>query len=161
MTGLSEAEAAGKGWANALHPEDCEDVFTHWNQCTQTGQEFLMEHRFQTPDNHVTWVSSSAVAYYDNNNKILGYLGNSYRHYGRKRLLYKNVNRQNYSFKQKRDFSEAVINTAGALVAVLDRQGAIVSFNHTCEKITGYSFAEVKGKRIWDLLILPEEKNSG
>ena len=60
--------------------------------------------------------------------------------------------------KQERDFSQAVINTVGALVAVLDRQGAIVSFNRTCERITGYSFAEVKGKLVWDFLIPPEEK---
>ena len=61
-------------------------------------------------------------------------------------------------FKQERDFADAVINTVGALVAVLDRQGAIVSFNHTCEQITGYSFAEIRGKPIWDFLISTEEK---
>lgn len=60
--------------------------------------------------------------------------------------------------QQERDFSEAVINTVGALVAVLDRQGTIVKFNNTCEKITGYSFAEVKGHKIWDFLILPAER---
>ncbi len=62
--------------------------------------------------------------------------------------------------KQERDFSNAVINTVGALVAVLDRQGAIVSFNRTCEKITGYGFIEVKNKKVWDFLIPPEEKTT-
>lgn len=62
--------------------------------------------------------------------------------------------------KQERDFSEAVINTVGALIAVLDRTGAIVSFNHTCEQVTGYSFVEVKGKQIWDFLMLESEKNT-
>jgi len=62
--------------------------------------------------------------------------------------------------QQERDFSEAVINTVGALVAVLDRQGTIVKFNNTCEQVTGYSFAEVRGEKIWDFLILPEEKSA-
>ena len=62
--------------------------------------------------------------------------------------------------KQERDFSQAVINTVGALVAVLDRQGVIVGFNHTCERVTGYSFAEVKGKPVWDFLIIPEEQTA-
>ena len=62
--------------------------------------------------------------------------------------------------QQERDFSKATIDTVGALVAVLDCQGAIVSFNHTCERITGYSFAEVKGKIIWDFLICPKEKTA-
>ena len=63
----------------------------------------------------------------------------------------------NFNPQQERDFSQAVINTVGALVAVLDRQGAIVSFNRTCERVTGYSFAEVKGRRVWDFLIPLEE----
>ena len=62
--------------------------------------------------------------------------------------------------QQERDFSEAVINTVGALVAVLDRQGAIVSFNRTCERVTGYSFAEAQGKQVWDFLIPGEEKTA-
>ena len=62
--------------------------------------------------------------------------------------------------QQERDFSEAVINTVGALVTVLDRQGAIVSFNRTCEEVTGYSFMEVKGKVVWDFLISADEKTA-
>ncbi|MEL6908899.1 MAG: PAS domain S-box protein [Cyanobacteria bacterium J06598_4] len=60
--------------------------------------------------------------------------------------------------QQERDFSHAVIDTVGALVAVLDRQGEIVSFNHTCERVTGYSLAEVQGKKVWDFLIPPPER---
>ena len=62
--------------------------------------------------------------------------------------------------QQERDFSKAVINTVGALVAILDRQGAIVSFNRTCQRVTGYSFSEVKGKQVWDFLISPEEHDA-
>ena len=62
--------------------------------------------------------------------------------------------------QHERDFSNGVIDTVGALVAVLDKQGKIIRFNRTCEQITGYSFAEVKDKRIWDLLIVPEEQKA-
>ncbi len=62
--------------------------------------------------------------------------------------------------KQQNEFSNAIFNTVGALVAVLDRQGRIVSFNHTCEKVTGYSFAEVKDKKVGDFLVTPEEKTT-
>ncbi|MGL4884407.1 MAG: PAS domain S-box protein, partial [Waterburya sp.] len=63
-------------------------------------------------------------------------------------------------FQPEQNFSQALINTVGALVAVLDRQGAIVSFNHTCEQITGYSFKEIQGQQIWDFLIPAAEKAS-
>jgi len=58
---------------------------------------------------------------------------------------------------KERDFTSAVLSTAGALVIVLDRKGRIVSFNKTCEQVTGYSFDEVKGKLFWDILLIPEE----
>ena len=59
--------------------------------------------------------------------------------------------------KEGRTFISALIDTAGALVVVLDTDGLIVRFNHACEKTTGYTFDEVKGKRFWDFLLVPEE----
>jgi PAS domain S-box-containing protein len=58
---------------------------------------------------------------------------------------------------KERDFISAVLETAGALVVVLDRQAQIVRFNRACEALTGYTFAEVEGRRFWELFLLPEE----
>jgi diguanylate cyclase (GGDEF)-like protein/PAS domain S-box-containing protein len=60
----------------------------------------------------------------------------------------------------ERDFISTLLDTVGALVVVLDRQGRIVRFNRACEKITGYSFEEVKGKAVWGLCIPPEEREA-
>ena len=57
----------------------------------------------------------------------------------------------------ERDLSAAVLDTVGALVVVLDRKGRIVRFNRACERTTGWSFEEVAGKPLFDLLLLPEE----
>jgi PAS domain S-box-containing protein len=40
---------------------------------------------------------------------------------------------------------------------LLDIEGRIIRFNRACERMTGYSFAEVKGKSIWDLFLVPED----
>lgn len=64
------------------------------------------------------------------------------------------------ALRQERNFADAILNVAGALVVVLDRQGRIVRFNQTCEQITGYSFEEVRGKVVWDNLLIPEEQHS-
>ena len=58
---------------------------------------------------------------------------------------------------QQPAFASEVLKTVVALVAVLDRQGRIVSFNRACEEATGYSLAEVKGKYVWDFLLVPDE----
>jgi PAS domain S-box-containing protein len=57
----------------------------------------------------------------------------------------------------ERNFVEAVLQTAGALIAVVDEQGRIVRFNRACEQLTGYSAAQVQGRTVLDLFILPEE----
>jgi len=64
------------------------------------------------------------------------------------------------ALQQERDFISAVMHTLGALVVVLDREGRIIQFNHACETITGFSFAEIKGRLLWDALLLPEELDS-
>jgi len=61
------------------------------------------------------------------------------------------------ALEKERNFVSAVLDTAGALVIVLDRQGRIVRFNRACESITGYTFHDVQGKHLWDLLIAPHE----
>ncbi|MBD2448655.1 response regulator [Nostoc sp. FACHB-152] len=61
------------------------------------------------------------------------------------------------TLNDERNFISAVLDTASALVIVLDSQGKIVRFNQACEQITGYSFNEVRGRYFWNLFLLPEE----
>ncbi len=56
-----------------------------------------------------------------------------------------------------RGLAEIVIETFGALVVVLDREGRIVRWNTACERVTGYTREEMIGRPVWDLL-LPEER---
>jgi PAS domain S-box-containing protein len=57
----------------------------------------------------------------------------------------------------ERDLSAAVLDTAGALVVVLDREGRVVRFNRACERTTGWRFEEMRGRPFWEVLLLPEE----
>ncbi len=59
--------------------------------------------------------------------------------------------------KKERDFSSAVLDTAGALTLVMDTQGRIIRFNRACEMTTGYTFQEVQVQPFWDLFLLPED----
>ncbi|SHL00934.1 PAS domain S-box-containing protein [Desulforamulus aeronauticus DSM 10349] len=54
----------------------------------------------------------------------------------------------------------SVLDTVNALVVVLDKEGKIIGFNKSCEKATGYCFNEVKGRNIFDLLLVSEEVDS-
>ncbi|MDX2273618.1 MAG: GAF domain-containing protein [Cyanobacteriota bacterium] len=60
-----------------------------------------------------------------------------------------------WQLQKERDFIAAITDTSGALLVVLDPSGHIVRFNQACERMTGYSLAEVKGRLLWDLKLIP------
>ncbi|MFS8911255.1 response regulator [Synechococcus sp. H60.3] len=63
--------------------------------------------------------------------------------------------------KQERDFTNAILDTAGAVVVVMDPEGRILRFNRAAEQLSGYSLAEVKGQLLWDLGLIPAEEMAG
>ncbi|MBW1797862.1 MAG: PAS domain S-box protein, partial [Deltaproteobacteria bacterium] len=58
------------------------------------------------------------------------------------------------ALKNERDFAESLVNTAQAIILVLDAKGRIVRFNPYLEGISGYSLDEVRGKD-WFSTFLP------
>ena len=58
---------------------------------------------------------------------------------------------------QERDLIAAILDTAGALVLVLDPSGEIIRLNQACERMTGYTQDEVRGERVWSLFV-PEHE---
>nr|WP_322658053.1 response regulator [Dendronalium sp. ChiSLP03b]MDZ8204342.1 response regulator [Dendronalium sp. ChiSLP03b] len=75
-------------------------------------------------------------------------------------FIYREVRERKFTedtLNKERNFISAVLDTASALVVVLDAQGQIVRFNQACEQTTGYSFDEVKGRYFWNLFLLPEQ----
>lgn len=57
--------------------------------------------------------------------------------------------------RQEKEFAESLINTAQAIVLVLDAEGRIVRFNPHMEQISGHRLEEVQGKD-WFTTFLPE-----
>lgn len=53
--------------------------------------------------------------------------------------------------------SQAIFGASGALMLLIDRHGRIERFNPACERLTGWSEAEVRGQLFWDKLIPPEQ----
>jgi len=58
---------------------------------------------------------------------------------------------------EERDFTSAIIGSAGSLIVVLDPDGRIIRFNRACEQTSGYVFQEVSGRAFWDVLIIQQE----
>jgi two-component system CheB/CheR fusion protein len=59
--------------------------------------------------------------------------------------------------QREQTFTAAVLESAAALVMVTDTEGHIARFNLACRRHSEYSFEEVEGKAVWDVLAPPEE----
>ena len=68
------------------------------------------------------------------------------------------LKRTEEELQAERNVASAILDTVGALVLVMDREGRIVRFNRACEQLTGYSLEDVRGKCPWDVLLAGEEK---
>jgi PAS domain S-box-containing protein len=62
------------------------------------------------------------------------------------------------ALQEERNFAAALLDTLGALVVVLDRNGRIARFNRACERTTGYHFNEVRGLQLKELLADNDER---
>jgi len=63
------------------------------------------------------------------------------------------------ALQEERDFAQSLVETAQAIILVLDTEGRIVSFNPYMEQLSGYRLEEVKGKD-WFSTFLPERDHA-
>ncbi|MDZ7953797.1 PAS domain S-box protein [Nostoc sp. DedQUE09] len=75
ITGCSLEESLGIGWANAVHPDDREQLLLAWNQATVAKSTYKYEHRFLHDDNTVIWVICHALPEFKDDGEIKGYIG--------------------------------------------------------------------------------------
>lgn len=60
----------------------------------------------------------------------------------------------------KYNFTNAILDHAGALIVVLNHEGRIKRFNHAAEKLSGYSFKELEDKYPWDTFLPREDADT-
>lgn len=68
-----------------------------------------------------------------------------------------NLKRQADRLLQGQELVANILDTAGAMIVLLDTAGRILRFNRECERVSGYTAAEVTGAVLWDRLIAPDE----
>lgn len=77
--GMTNSQAAGQGWTKALHPDDADRVLRVWHDFLEKnsyGSDF-QEFRFVGPNGHVTWVSSKVVAFKNDGDQVVGFIGSN------------------------------------------------------------------------------------
>lgn len=76
IAGLKKEQAYGKGWLDAIHPEDQTRVFQEWDDAGKNQLAFQSEYRFQNAQNgQIKWVFSQAVSEREDNGEVKSYVG--------------------------------------------------------------------------------------
>ena len=75
LSGLSEEQSMGLGWASALHPDDRARVAREQASHLAAGQNLRIEFRLVHPDGTTVWVLSQAVGSYAEDGTVDGFVG--------------------------------------------------------------------------------------
>ena len=150
VLGYQPYEVIGKPIFPLIHRDDIERIRRAYEHSLAVGEDDVRTLEFRM-------VSKSGEAKHFEVSRRLDFdQGRLVRNDG----IARDVTRRNQleeALRRERNFVSAVLETEGALVAVLDTAGRIVRFNRACEQTTGYSFEEIKGRPFWEVFLLPEE----
>src|SRR5580700_4515467 len=136
-------------WYRHIHPEDKRRWSTEAAEMFLTGNPLRSAYRVVSRDGRVIWFHCEAKMIRKENGEPWFIHGVGFD--------ISDLKRTEEALQKERNVASAILDTVGALVVVLDPEGRIIRFNRACEQMTGYSFAEVHGKFIWDLLLDPAE----
>lgn len=161
MAGLSLGEVQGKGWSQALHPADRDQVFQQWYEATQAEREFSSEYRFRTPQGRVTWLQSNAVVIRDADGNPIGYLGTIANITDRKHLEVALQNALETASQAESKLND-VLNTAPvAIVCYRVDSDCHIEYEYcssACEQVYGYTAEEMTiDPTLWRSRVFPED----
>jgi two-component system, sensor histidine kinase and response regulator len=146
LTGMHPAEARGRGWALALHPDDRARIFTAWSTAASSGHTFVAQYRYLHKDGRVVWISGRATALRAHDGTITGYLG-----------TVMDVNAQVLAESAQRESAailQSLFESTSLMMGVIElRDNDIVHLidNQATARIFGRTPAAMRGRRTSDL----------
>jgi PAS domain S-box-containing protein len=147
-TGATPGQMEGWGWQSVHNPQTLPTVLQRWQASIATGEPFDMVFPLRGADGAFRPFLTRVLPVKDEQGRVLQWFGTN-----------TDVSEQKAAedaLRAERDFSTAILETTGALIVVVDREGRITRANRACEATTGYTVAELCGRVFWELLA-PED----
>ncbi|HUH66926.1 MAG TPA: PAS domain S-box protein [Syntrophales bacterium] len=134
ITGMPMERALGKKWADAIHPEDKDDVVNEWYASVRKKIPFNMEYQFHRSEGNSTWVLGQATAEINGDGKVSGYVG-----------TITDISERKRAEEERMHLATAIEQTAEGLI-VENNDGIIRYVNPAVERMSGYSKSELIGR---------------
>ncbi|WP_081160495.1 PAS domain S-box protein [Ensifer aridi] len=149
LTGLSEEETLGRGWAKAVHPQDAGSVDAQWRRSLSSGEPLNLEYRLLTATGHYRWFRARSVA-------KRGSAGEIVRWYG----VLEDVDerrRVTDALRESEARFRAIADDAPVMIWVADPSGDTSFFSRLWLETTGQTEAEALGFG-WVDVIHPDDQ---
>ncbi len=137
-------------WYRQIHPDDKDRWSAEAAEMFLSGKPLRSAYRVMARDGRVIWFHCDAKMIRRPDGRPWFIQGVAFD--------ISDLKRTEEELQEERNFVSTILDTVGALVLVLDREGKIVRLNPACEQLTGRSFEEARGKRAWELFVAPEDR---
>jgi PAS domain S-box-containing protein len=141
-TGITKEQAAGWGWAEAIHPDDRQRVVEYWRSCLASGVPAETEARLRRFDGSYRWFLFRANPLRDESGRIIRWYGTNIDIEDRKRGE-EALRASEISWRQIVDNIPGLVATTGAMgeVEFLNRQ-TLEYFGRTSEELKDWALID-------------------
>jgi len=140
--GMTAEQAAGWGWAEAIHPDDRKGLVEYWQSCLASGVPVEAEARMRRFDSAYRWFFFRANPVRDESGKIVKWYGTNIDIEDRKRGE-ETLRARELSWRQIVDNIPGLVATTGAMgeVEFLNRQ-TLEYFGKTTEELKNWALID-------------------
>ncbi len=143
LTGLTNEEALGDGWQNALHPDDVKHVAPEWEAAAAEGRDSVAEYRFVRPGGSEVWIQGFAAALHDADGQLLGWVGTCVDLTERKLA--------EEALRRERERFQAAFDNAPIGMALVSPDGRWLQVNPSFCELLGYDSLQLLGLSFEDI----------
>ena len=136
LAGLDPQSALGRGWMNAIHPDEKEFISELWLQSVAAGRTFQVEYRFLHQDGTIAWVLGQGLPELNDHGEIRGYVG-----------TITDITERNRD-RHALELQARIIDQIHDAVAEVDMDGIVRRWNKGSERLLGYTAEEMIGQSI-------------
>ena len=141
--------ATYEAFVETIHPDDRDSVGAAVGATVaDENTPYSIEHRVVRPDGEIRIVHERGKVYRNEAGEPVRMIGTVHDITDSKKF--------EKALREERNFVSAILDSAGALVVVLDKCGKVVRFNRACEETTDFKQEEILGYYIWEKLLKPE-----
>jgi PAS domain S-box-containing protein len=146
FTGQSFEELRGKGWLDAIHPEDQTETYQVWSKAVANRTVYQVEHRLRARDKSYHDMMVRAVPILDEQGNIRQWIG-----------IHTDITERKKAEQRILEQAALLDKTRDAII-VRGLDGPVVFWNKGAEKMYGWTRQEAMGRRTRDFLYVNNEK---